>query len=136
MNTLYDVLGVSASAPHEVVRAAYRVLARELHPDNLKTGDAEKFKAISDAHDILGDPEKRKQYDRWLKDQKAQQKAANKRMKASTPVRPQPVPLEVVLTEVGRIYVRSAHPSFAVVAEAAAPYVQNALKNALNGLIR
>ena len=63
----YDVLGISRSATADEVKKAYRKLARSHHPD-LNPGDkaAEaKFKEAQSAYDILGDPEKRKQYDTY-----------------------------------------------------------------------
>ncbi|MEQ9095365.1 MAG: DnaJ C-terminal domain-containing protein [Phycisphaerales bacterium] len=62
----YDVLGVKRSATQEEIRAAYRKLARELHPDVNKAPDAaEKFAEVQTAYDVLGEPEKRAQYDRF-----------------------------------------------------------------------
>src|SRR6478672_2417486 len=61
----YKVLGVPKDATDAEVKKAYRKLAREYHPDANK-GDAkaeERFKEISEANDILGDPKKRKEYD-------------------------------------------------------------------------
>ncbi|HEX8232813.1 MAG TPA: J domain-containing protein [Caulobacteraceae bacterium] len=63
---LYQELGVSRSASAEEVRRAFRKLAKELHPDK-NPGDKkaeERFKKVSAAFDILGDPDKRKKYDR------------------------------------------------------------------------
>ena len=61
----YKTLGVDRKATPEQIKKAYRKLAREYHPDrNPDDAKAEaRFKEISQAHDILGDPEKRKQYD-------------------------------------------------------------------------
>jgi molecular chaperone DnaJ len=61
----YKTLGVDKKATPEEIKKAYRKLARQYHPDrNPGDKDAEaKFKEISQAHDVLGDPEKRKQYD-------------------------------------------------------------------------
>lgn len=61
----YDVLGVSADASADEIRRAYRRLARTAHPDaNPDDPSAEgRFKAISAAYDVLGDAEKRAEYD-------------------------------------------------------------------------
>ncbi|MGC2373364.1 MAG: DnaJ domain-containing protein, partial [Solirubrobacteraceae bacterium] len=65
----YKTLGVDKKASAEEIKKAYRKLARKYHPDtNPDTNPddkraEERFKEISQAHDVLGDPEKRKQYD-------------------------------------------------------------------------
>ncbi len=61
----YKTLGVDKRASAEEIKKAYRKLARKYHPDTNpddKSAEA-RFKEISQAHDVLGDPEKRKQYD-------------------------------------------------------------------------
>lgn len=61
----YKILGVGKSASNDEIKKKYRSLARELHPDKTK-GDAaleEKFKAVSEAYDILSDGKKRAEYD-------------------------------------------------------------------------
>jgi molecular chaperone DnaJ len=61
----YEILGVKKSASQDEIRKAFRKLARKYHPD-VNPGDKaaeEKFKALSEANDVLSDPKKRKIYD-------------------------------------------------------------------------
>src|SRR3954465_2978283 len=61
----YKVLGVDKKGSQDDLKKAYPKLARQYHPDtNKDAGAEERFKAISEAYDTLGDPEKRKKYDR------------------------------------------------------------------------
>src|SRR5687767_11617092 len=61
----YKTLGVDRKASQDDIKKAYRKLARQYHPDtNKDAGAEERFKQISEAYDVLGDPEKRKRYDR------------------------------------------------------------------------
>ena len=61
----YQILGVANSADAAAIKKQYRKLARELHPDKTK-GDKkleDRFKAVSEAYDILSDSKKRREYD-------------------------------------------------------------------------
>src|ERR1700712_5675542 len=63
----YKILGLSTNATEKDVKAAYRKLARKYHPD-LNPNDTEankKFQQLNEANEVLGDPEKRKKYDKY-----------------------------------------------------------------------
>lgn len=62
MRDLYQDLGVAETASDDQIKAAYRELAKKHHPDR-KGGDVERFKQVSAAYDVLGDADKRRQYD-------------------------------------------------------------------------
>jgi curved DNA-binding protein len=61
----YKILGVDKNASQQEIKKVYRRLARQYHPDvnpGVKSAEA-RFKEINEAHEVLGDPEKRKKYD-------------------------------------------------------------------------
>lgn len=67
MTSLYDTLEVKKDASDDEIKKAYRKLARKYHPDanGGDKGAEERFKEVQQAYDVLSDPDKRKQYDRF-----------------------------------------------------------------------
>ena len=59
----YEILQISPNAEPETVHRVYRLLAQRLHPDNAETGNAEAFRIVSEAYQVISDPERRAQYD-------------------------------------------------------------------------
>ena len=64
MEDYYKILGIEKDASKEVVKKAFRELAHKYHPDK-NDGDGERFKKINEAYQVLGDEEKRHQYDKF-----------------------------------------------------------------------
>lgn len=59
----YEILQISPNAEPETVHRVYRLLAQRFHPDNTETGNEDRFRQLSEVYQVLGDPEKRAQYD-------------------------------------------------------------------------
>ena len=62
MKDLYQILGVDKTAQADVIKKAYRKLAKEYHPDK-SSGNEERFKEVADAYETLSDPNKKARYD-------------------------------------------------------------------------
>ena len=60
----YDLLQINPHAESEAIERIYRILAARYHPGNQDTGDAEKFRLLTEAYQVLRDPAKRAEYDR------------------------------------------------------------------------
>lgn len=63
----YSVLEIEETATQEEIKSAFRALAKKYHPDNIETGNEEKFREIVKAYNVLSDLEKRKKYDNSLR---------------------------------------------------------------------
>jgi len=59
----YEVLQVNPTAEPETIQRVYRLLAQRFHPDNQQTGNAGRFRQISEAYTVLSNPEERARYD-------------------------------------------------------------------------
>ena len=59
----YEILQVSPRADRDTIERVFRYLANRFHPDNRETGDAERFREIVDAYELLSSAAKRAQYD-------------------------------------------------------------------------
>lgn len=84
MNEYYRTLGVQPGASQDDLKKAYRALAKKYHPD-LHPGDQEaetRFKEVNEAYEVLGDPDKRKEYD--AKQQTAQRHQAPNKARSAT----------------------------------------------------
>lgn len=64
----YDLLQIHPRAEMETIHRVYRLFAGRYHPDNRQSGDAERFRIIADAYEVLGDPAARAEYDRQLEE--------------------------------------------------------------------
>jgi len=59
----YETLQISSNAEPETIHRVYRMLAQRFHPDNKETGNPTRFREVSEAYQVLSDPERRTQYD-------------------------------------------------------------------------
>jgi DnaJ-class molecular chaperone len=59
----YDILQISRNAEPETVHRVYRLLAQRFHPDNTETGNDVQFRRLTEAYQVLSDPERRARYD-------------------------------------------------------------------------
>jgi curved DNA-binding protein CbpA len=59
----YEILQISPNADPETVHRIYRIQAQRFHPDNQETGNAETFRLLSDAYQVLSDAQRRAVYD-------------------------------------------------------------------------
>jgi len=66
MENFYNTLNITEDAGNEDIKTAFRILAKQYHPDTSK-GDCQKFRQVHHAYKILSDPESRRDYDRTLK---------------------------------------------------------------------
>ncbi len=64
----YEVLQLSPRADQTTIQRVFRHLAKRYHPDNQESGDAERFKQVMDAFEVLSDPVRRAQYDARYQD--------------------------------------------------------------------
>lgn len=80
IHTHYDNLKVARDAPPEVIRAAYRTLSKKYHPDHHPDNpeSIRIIQLINSAYDVLSDPVRRQEHDRWIAREEAAQQAAER----------------------------------------------------------
>jgi curved DNA-binding protein CbpA len=59
----YETMQINANAEPETIHRVYRLLAQRFHPDNAETGNTARFRELTEAYEVLSDPERRAQYD-------------------------------------------------------------------------
>lgn len=59
----YETLQINANAEPETIHRVFRLLAQRFHPDNRDTGDVDRFRVLTEAYEVLSDPERRAKYD-------------------------------------------------------------------------
>ena len=62
-NDYYEILQISSNAEPETVHRVYRLLAQRYHPDNAETGNDVQFRKLTEAYQVISDPEQRARYD-------------------------------------------------------------------------
>jgi DnaJ-class molecular chaperone len=71
LRTYYVVLGIGREASRDVIRAAYRDLAKQLHPDLAGDASTSAFQELNEAYEVLGDADRRRAYDAELRTSEA-----------------------------------------------------------------
>jgi curved DNA-binding protein CbpA len=82
IHTHYDNLKVSRNAPNSVIRAAYKALIQQYHPDKFEGSEDEALritKLIKESYEVLIDPIKRGEHNRWIDEQEAKAKQQNEK---------------------------------------------------------
>ncbi len=104
----YEVLQISPNADVETIRRVYRMQAQRFHPDNLDSGNAEAFRKISDAYEVLIDAHRRAAYDRDHREARRRAAIGVPRVTAAPPVMDEMKRREQIL---GLLYSRRfSHP--------------------------
>lgn len=84
--TLYEILGVEVDATAHQIKRAYRKLAKRMHPDKLpdseKVSGAEKFRELTNAYEVLSDPQRQQHYDETVTIPKASMSDPEKQLNA------------------------------------------------------
>lgn len=80
LHTHYDNLKVARNAPPEVIRAAYKILCQQFHPDRHggHPRATQTFQLINAAYDVLSDPVRRQQHDAWIAKTEARDKVRDR----------------------------------------------------------
>ncbi len=90
----YAILGISSNASSDDIRSAYRRLAREFHPDHY-TGGSDRFREIQEAYTVLGDAQRRREYEQNISKVSPQQPARATKYSRPEPLIPQERPFDL-----------------------------------------
>ena len=90
----YAILGISSNASPDDIRSAYRRLAREFHPDHY-TGGSDRFREIQEAYTVLGDAQRRREYEQNISKVSPQQPARATKYSRPEPLIPQERPFDL-----------------------------------------